>query len=61
VPFYVPLGPRGLVFRLGSLLTGIIGGLVYRRACRKRARASAPAPLPILGPMPERESGRNAV
>ena len=46
MPFYVPLGPRGLVFRLGSLLTGIMGGLVYWRACRVRARAT-PAMLPV--------------
>ena len=43
MPFYVPLGPRGLLFRLGSLLTGITGGFVYWRACRRRAKAPAPA------------------
>ena len=29
--FYVPLGPRGLLFRLGTFVIGIWGGLVYGR------------------------------
>ena len=34
--FYVPLGPRGLLFRVGTFVIGIWGGLVYGRACRRR-------------------------
>lgn len=34
--FYVPLGPRGLLFRLGTFVIGIWGGLVYRLACSQR-------------------------
>ena len=34
--FYVPLGPRGLLFRLGTFVIGIWGGLVYRLAYRRR-------------------------
>lgn len=34
--FYVPLGPRGGVFRLGTFLIGILGGLAYRKAYRRR-------------------------
>ncbi len=34
--FYVPLGPRGLIFRLGTFVIGIWGGLVYRLAYRRR-------------------------
>ena len=34
--FYVPLGPRGLLFRIGTFVIGIWGGLVYGRACRRR-------------------------
>ena len=30
--FYVPLGPRGLLFRIGTFVIGIWGGLVYGRA-----------------------------
>ena len=38
--FYVPLGPRGLVFRIGTLLIGLIGSTVYRRGHRRRRRAA---------------------
>ena len=37
VAFYVPLGPRGLLFRIGTFVIGIWGGLVYGRAYRRRA------------------------
>lgn len=47
--FYVPLGPRGGVFRLGTFLIGIMGGLVYRQAYRRREvsfpNPSLPSPL----------------
>jgi len=48
VPFYVPLGPRGILFQLGTLLIGILGGLVYWWASRRRALV--PAPIPISSP-----------
>ena len=45
--FYVPLGPRGLLFRLGTLVIGIWGGLVYRLAYRRRTIViSNPEPFP---------------
>ena len=47
MPFYVPLGHRGLIFRFGSLLTGVLGGYIYWRATRRRARDSAPSLVPI--------------
>ncbi len=51
--FYVPLGPRGLLFRLGTLVIGIWGGLVYRLAYRRRTIImSNPGPFParmVLG------------
>ena len=34
--FYVPLGPRGVLFRLGTFVIGVWGGLVYRLAYRRR-------------------------
>lgn len=43
--FYVPLGPRGVIFRIGTMLVGVLGGLVYWRASRRRALLSAPIPL----------------
>ena len=51
--FYVPLGPRGLLFRLGTFVIGIWGGLVYRLAYRRRTVImSNPGPFPariVLG------------
>lgn len=48
--FYVPLGPRGLLFRLGTFVIGIWGGLVYLLAYRRRAiMVPAPGPFPSLG------------
>ncbi len=51
--FYVPLGPRGLIFRLGTLLIGVLGGVVYWRASRRahagrRPRRRSPSDLPEL-------------
>lgn len=51
--FYVPLGPRGLVFRIGSLLTGALGGFVYWQAARRRAfRAPTLTVAPVLTDAP---------
>jgi len=50
VAFYVPLGPRGLLFRLGTFVIGIWGGQVYRLAYRRRAiMLPCPAPFPSRG------------
>jgi hypothetical protein len=35
--FYVPVGPRGVLFRIGTVLTRAMGSWVYWRACRRRA------------------------
>jgi hypothetical protein len=49
VAFYVPLGPRGLVFRLGTFVIGIWGGLVYRLAYHRRAIVLGnPGPFPTI-------------
>ena len=45
--FYVPLGPRGLIFRLGTFVIGIWGGLVYRLAYHRRV-IMVNSPRPIL-------------
>jgi hypothetical protein len=48
VAFYVPLGPRGLLFRLGTFLIGIWGGLAYRLAYRRRTVVRQnPETLPV--------------
>lgn len=42
--FYVKLGPRGLIFRLGTWWIGVVGGIVYWRACRRRVQRPHPHP-----------------
>lgn len=46
--FYVPLGPRGLILRIGTMLLGVLGGFVYRRASRKRSLSPLPWPQPFV-------------
>jgi hypothetical protein len=41
MPFYVPVGPRGILFRVGTVLTRVFGSFVYWRACRRRAVLAA--------------------
>ena len=40
--YYVPLGPRGFLMKLGSLVLVVAGGLVYWRASRRRPENPAP-------------------
>jgi hypothetical protein len=47
VAFYVPLGPRGVIFQFGTLLIGALGGVVYWRASRRREVLAIPVPLPF--------------
>jgi hypothetical protein len=42
VAFYVKLGPRGLAFRVGTCLIGILGSCVYWRASRRRGMMMVP-------------------
>jgi hypothetical protein len=35
--FYVPVGPRGVVLRVGMMLTRSMGSVVYWWASRRRA------------------------
>ncbi len=34
--FYVPLGVRGFLLRVGTIVIGIFGGVVYRQAAARR-------------------------
>jgi hypothetical protein len=52
VAFYVPLGPRGLLFRIGTFVIGIWGGLVYGRAYRRRG-LGMPVPQPLTISIPD--------
>ncbi len=50
--FYVAVGPRGLLFRAGMILTGVMGSLSYWLASRRRTATlltpgSWPAALPV--------------
>ena len=46
--FYVKLGPRGFVFRFGTILIGILGSCVYWRASRRRGMMEAAKLGPVL-------------
>ena len=50
--FYVPLGPRGLLFRIGTFVIGIWGGVIYGRACRRRGMGT-PVPQPLTISIPD--------
>lgn len=56
MPFYVPLGLRGVCFQVGTFLITVFGGLVYWRASRRRSLVALPLTLsfdlPDLGPIP---------
>jgi len=48
VEFYVPLGSRGFLLRVGTFLIGVFGGVVYRQAARRRALFPTHPPLPLI-------------
>jgi hypothetical protein len=50
--FYVPLGPRGVLLRVGTFLIGIMGGMVYRVASSRRAMGGT-AHQPLTIPLPD--------
>jgi hypothetical protein len=54
VAFYVPLGTRGILFRVGTALIGFLGGWVYWRASRRRGLVAVPLPL-LAFDLPETE------
>jgi hypothetical protein len=41
VPYYVPVGSRGVILRFGTLLTSVLGSVTYWRASRRRAAIPA--------------------
>ncbi|WZO99522.1 hypothetical protein EP7_001129 [Isosphaeraceae bacterium EP7] len=46
MPYYVPLGVRGLIMNLGTHFIGTLGGLRYRSSLRVRARRASSIPTP---------------
>ncbi len=60
MPFYVPVGRRGLVFRFGSLLTRVLGSFAYWRA--RHLRALVQPRLSIFSwPVPRGDESRSKV
>jgi hypothetical protein len=53
VAFYVPLGPRGVLLRIGTVVIGIWGGLVYRLASRRREMFTPGHQHPLTLPLPD--------
>lgn len=47
--YYVPVGPGGVFFRAGMVVTGMMGSLVYWRASRRRGAASRMEVNPPVG------------
>jgi hypothetical protein len=47
VEFYIPLGGRGYLFRIGTFVIGVVGGLTYEIARRRRHRPHVNPCLPL--------------
>jgi hypothetical protein len=47
--FYVPVGPRGFLFRAGTLLTGVMGSVSYWWSSRCRALDTSKLNQSIIG------------
>ena len=50
--FYVPVGSRGVLLRVGNLLNGALGALAYWRGHRRRARRAGNLENSQDGPAP---------
>ena len=48
--YYVSLGSRGILLRIGTSVIAVLGGLVYWRASRRRRLSPAPLTAVILLP-----------
>ena len=48
--FYVPLGPRGILFRIGTALIGLIGSTIYRQGRRRRRDQQRTPVIPPSAP-----------
>ena len=51
--YYVPVGPGGPFFRVGMVVTGLMGSLVYWRASRRREAALV---IKLAAPVGHRKS-----
>ncbi len=50
MPFYVPVGPRGILFQFGMIWTGMMGSLTYWWTNRRRPVILVPQFLPQAVP-----------
>ena len=48
--YYVSLGSRGILLRIGTRVIAVLGGLVYWRASRRRRLSPTPLAAAILLP-----------
>jgi hypothetical protein len=55
VAYYVSLGSRGILLRIGTRLISVVGGLVYWRASRRRRLY--PSPLTAAALLPSIDPG----
>ena len=46
MPFYVSVGPRGILFQFGMIWTGVMGSLTYWWTNRRRPVIPVPQSLP---------------
>jgi hypothetical protein len=47
VAYYVPLGPRGFLLRIGTSLIGVLHGLIYWHSSRRRRISALQLPVKI--------------
>jgi hypothetical protein len=47
VAYYVPLGPRGILLRIGTSLIGVLNRLIYWRASRRRRITARLVPVKV--------------
>ncbi len=47
MPFYVPVGPRGAILRIGMFLTATLGSVAYWCATRRRASLKVVPPIAV--------------
>jgi hypothetical protein len=48
VAYYVPLGPRGILLRIGTSLIGVLNRMIYWRASRRRRLTRLLLPVKAL-------------
>ena len=48
--YYVPLGSRGVLLRIGTRLITVVNGLIYWQSYRLRRRTPTPSSLAVVVP-----------